>query len=281
MDYLLAKNKGKTGCYYKLLADKTVFDEIPDFTESREYQDDYKLQDNEWFVVEQFSQKSYSGGFIQENFVATSFSFMPKDKYQHIDHIVSVQGDHKIFVFQKITPSFIYEKQKTISWGAVVHPSDQAQLSMQQDVLVIRNDADCFYLKEEDKLYFKKLSSLTTIFAGINILYKEATNEEVIDFLNMDILKVASSFNENNVKTANRRKIKEGTERYNSFSQEQKDKIPQYLAKYCPNSYNEQTKRFNVEDEKGLTNLLNVFNQRYYTTEIDNEKRLANSVTAL
>lgn len=97
----------------------------------------------------------------------------------------------------------------------------------------------------------------------------------------MDILKVASSFNENNVKTANRRKIKEGTERYNSFSQEQKDKIPRYLAKYCPNLYNEQTKRFNVEDEKGLTNLLNVFNQRYYTTEIDNEKRLANSVTAL
>lgn len=281
MDYLLAKTKGKTGSYYKVLADKTVFDEIPDFTESREYQDDYKLQDNEWFVVEQFSQKSYSGDFIQEDFVATSFSFMPKDKYQHIDHIVSVQDDCKIFVFQKITPSFIYEKQKTISWGAIVHSSDQAQLFKQQDVLVIRNDADCFYLKDENKLYFKKLSSLTTIFAGINILYKEATNEEVSDFLNMDILEVASDFNEDNVKTANRRKIKEATERYNSFSQEQKDKIPQYLAKYCPNLYNAQTKRFCVEDEKGLTNLLNVFNQRYYTTEIDNEKRLANSVTAL
>ena len=36
-----------------------------------------------------------------------------------------------------------------------------------------------------------------------------------------------------------------------------------------------------INDENNLTDLLNVLNQRYYTTEIDDEKRLANSVTKL
>lgn len=38
---------------------------------------------------------------------------------------------------------------------------------------------------------------------------------------------------------------------------------------------------FNINSEKELTELLNGMNQRYYTTEIDGEKRIANSVTVV
>ena len=54
MDYLVAKTKGKRGSFYKVLSDKTTFEIIPDFANSREYDDEYKLQEDEWFVVEHF-----------------------------------------------------------------------------------------------------------------------------------------------------------------------------------------------------------------------------------
>ncbi len=281
MDYLIAKTKGKRGSFYKVLSDQTTFEDIPDFSSSREYDDEYKLQEDEWFVVEQFSQQSYCIDFVKNNFVATNFSFMPKEKYEKIDFIVSVQNEGNDLVFQKITPSFIYEKQKTLSWEHINAPTDQAVLSNHKDVLVIKEGADCYYKKDEDKLYFKSLSSITSIFDGINVLYREATNQEVEEFLGMEMINVAEGFSKDDVKTANRRRIKEATERYHSFSPEQKAKIPSYISKYCPHIYDETTNKFNVNDENNLTDLLNVLNQRYYTTEIDDEKRLANSVTKL
>jgi len=239
------------------------------------------LQDDEWFVVNQLSRQAYCLDIVKNNFVATNYSFMPKDKYGKIDFIVSVQDEGNIFVFQKITPSYIYEKQKMLSWEHINAPTDQAVLSNHKNVLVIKEGADCYYVKDIDKLYFKNLNAITSIFDGINILYREATNQEVEDFLDMDMINVADGFTKDDVKTANRRRIKEATERYRSFSPEQKAKIPSYISKYCPHIYDEANRQFNVNDENSLTDLLNVLNQRYYTTEIDDEKRLANSVTKL
>ena len=66
--------------------------------------------------------------------------------------------------------------------------------------------------------------------------------------------------------------------RYNSFSDKRKQKLPTYVSKYCPSLFDEETQKFKINSEKELTELLNGMNQRYYTTEIDEEKRLANSV---
>ena len=78
-----------------------------------------------------------------------------------------------------------------------------------------------------------------------------------------------------------RRKIKEALIRYNSFSDEKKQLLPTYVSKYCPTLFDEETQKFKINSEKELTELLNGMNQRYYTTEIDEEKRLANSVTVV
>ena len=168
-----------------------------------------------------------------------------------------------------------------LSWEHIISPTDQAVLSNHKNVLVIKEGGDCYYIKDTDKLYFRNLNAITSIFDGINILYREATNQEVEEFFNMEMINVSDGFTKDDVKTANRRRIKEATERYRSFSPEQKARIPSYISKYCPHIYTEATSQFNVNDENSLTDLLNVLNQRYYTTEIDDEKRLANSVTKL
>lgn len=148
--------------------------------------------------------------------------------------------------------------------------------------VVINFEPDAIYDKQNDKLYFKNLSSITSIFPGIDTLYREATNEETNNFLELQILNVNQNFNSDNVKTANRRRIKAAMEKYNSFSEEQKAELPAYLRTYCGDDiYDIESEKFVIDNEEQLTKVLNGINQRFYTTEIDGEKRLANSVTPI
>ena len=105
MDYLISKTKGINGSYYRVLSDVTVFDSIEEPDNARSYDDEYKLQEREWFVVKNFSTKEYCISLLQEDFVPTSYSYMRREDYKKIDFVVSIQND-KYFLFQKITPSY-------------------------------------------------------------------------------------------------------------------------------------------------------------------------------
>jgi hypothetical protein len=62
----------------------------------------------------------------------------------------------------------------------------------------------------------------------------------------------------------------------------EKKQIVKYISKYCKNlKTNEDKNTFDIGSEKELKELIYGIEQRYYTTEIGNEKRLANSVIKL
>lgn len=290
MDYLLAKIRGRGAGFSMVLSGETVFDNIPDFSNARAYDDDYKLHDEEWFVVNDFSTKSYCIELLNNDFDATAYSNLAKQLYRKIAYVISVQegeDGNVIYIFQNVTSSLLLSKQKYISFGPInidiagVANTDQASLVNNENILVLKNSPDCYYVKTEDKLYFRNLSSITSIFEGINELYNEATDEEVQTLFDMEMVDLGADFGVDKVKIPNRRKIKEALARYNTFSDERKQKLPTYVSKYCPALFDEGTQKFKINSEKELTELLNGMNQRYYTTEIDEEKRLANSVTVV
>ena len=150
MDYLISKTKGVNGSYYRVLSDVTVFDNIEEFDNARSYDDEYKLQEGEWFVVENFSTKEYCISLLRENFVPTSYSYMRREDYKKIDFVVSIQND-KYFLLQKITPSYLYSKRSMISWGNLQNPSDQARLLKEDNILVIKDTPDCIFVKDTDR----------------------------------------------------------------------------------------------------------------------------------
>lgn len=290
MDYLLAKIKGRGAGFSMVLSGETVFDNIPDFSNARTYDDDYRLHDGEWFVVNDFSTKSYCIELLNNDFDATVYSNLAKQLYRKIAYVISVQegeDGNVIYIFQNVTSSLLLSKQKFISFGPIelgisgITNTDQASLVNNENILVLKNSPDCYYVKAEDKLYFRNLSSITSIFDGINELYNEATDEEVQTLFDLEMVNLGADFGADKVKIPNRRKIKEALIRYNSFSDEKKQLLPNYISKYCPTLFDEETRKFNINSEKELTELLNGMNQRYYTTEIDEEKRLANSITVV
>lgn len=283
MNYLLAKIKGHGKGYAMVLSNKTVYDTIPDFTKQLPYDDDYKLKSDEWFVVTEFSQKDYCPSIIKEAFVAADYSYLNFKGYKTVDYTVSLQGDEqeRVFIFQNITSSYLYARYKAVAWNVafIRNDADQPELIEKEGLLEIRTIADCYYIKKEDKLLFKNLSAITSIFKGIAELYREATEQEVTDFLKLDCLSVDPAYDSSKVKTANRRKIKEATEKYNKFSDEDKLELKEYINDFCPAIYSKDTDTYKIESEDTLSNFLNAVNEKFYTTRIKKQKRLANSTT--
>ena len=160
--------------------------------------------------------------------------------------------------------------------------SNTPSLEKDAPIVIINNVPDAIYSVEDDILYFKRLSAISSIFKGISELYREATQEETETFLNEDFIELQDDYDASKVKTANRKRIAMAMETFNSFTPEQKTQIFDYIKDYCPDiPYDEQNRKFTIKDEEGLKHLLWGIEQRYYTTRVGGEKRVANSVSKI
>jgi hypothetical protein len=153
-------------------------------------------------------------------------------------------------------------------------------LHINKPIIVLNNYVDAVYKAAEDQLYFKDIVKVKSIFRGIEELYREATNAEVDGFLGQDFIGLVNGFSGISVKTANRKRIAQVIDTFNNFSASDRQSIFQYIHQYCadvPLSGD----IFQVGSEDHLKKILFGIEQRYYTTPLGSEKRLANSVIAI
>jgi hemerythrin-like domain-containing protein len=156
----------------------------------------------------------------------------------------------------------------------------QCEYEENSSSIFINEYADAIYSPTENNLYFRKLRDISAIFDGIDILYREATEEEVKNFLDYNFIELSEGFASDNVKTNNRKRIAMALETLRKFSDDEKRTVFEYIKDYCPELANENSK-FNVHNENSLKRLLYGIEQRYYTTPVGEERRLANSVISL
>ena len=71
---------------------------------------------------------------------------------------------------------------------------DTIRLDQGEKSIVINFIPDAIYVKDDDILYFKKLSAISPIFKGIDELYREATEEETKEFLQNDFIVLEDSY---------------------------------------------------------------------------------------
>lgn len=273
MNHLLAKTKGRNGSFFKVISDEQIFEIPDDISNSVDYNADYKLEDDEWFVIKDFSEKEFCIDFLTKRFVSTEYNQIALNDYGKIEFLCSYQTG--IYYFQKLATTQLIRKK----WFSL---SDAPTLMENEPIIVINNFADAIYKKDEDNLYFKKLTSVTSIFKGIEELYKEATQEETESFLENDFIKLDDNYSADKVKTANRKRIAMAMETLNRFSSEEKHSIFVYIKDYCEDlNFDENDSNFTITNEDDLKKLLYGIEQRYYTTPLGNERRLANSIITL
>ena len=143
--------------------------------------------------------------------------------------------------------------------------------------IIINDYPDAVYCKNTDTLYFKKLEPIVGIFKGIDELYREATDGETEEFLQNDFVVLRNEYDASKVKTANRKRIALAMKTLSALNTEEKRNIFQYIGEYCPDLRTENN-AFLVGSEDELKMVLFGIEQRFYTTPVGDEKRIANSV---
>lgn len=273
MNHLIAKTKGKKGGFYKLISNKEIF-QLPDnLSSSIGYDPAYKLEEDEWFSIDSFSTQDFCIEFLTKNFVSTEYNQLIVEDYGNIEYLCSYQTG--IYLFQKTHPTQLLRKK-------YLALSKEPLLVEDESLIVIHNYADAIYYKKEDTLYFKSLSIISSIFKGIAVLYREATQEETETFLESDFISLGDNYSAEKVKKANRKRIAMAMDTINSFSPRDKKSMFRYIKEYCKNlKFDRKASSFTIETEQDLKLLLYGIEQRYYTTILGGEKRLANSITAL
>ena len=276
MNYILAKIKGiRKKPFSKLISDASLFEPITvDPKNCVDYSPDHNLDEDSWFKISNFSQKSFCIGLLKTPFDSKDFDDIAKDKLSKISYIFSVQSNN--FYFQKTTPSS-FLKKKLISLG------EKVEIEASQDRLVINERPDAVYLTETDTLIFRNLATISSIFLGIDELYKEATETEVQGFLTEPFIELAEDYTEEKVSKPNRKRIALAIKTLDSMSKEEKENIHGYIDSYCSGKlrFDDTKNTFEISNDEELKYLLYGIEQRFYTTPFGSEKRLANSIIRL
>lgn len=276
MDQVLAKIKGHgKRKIFKLISGKTLFKELLVTDEACvEYAPDHNLDEDSWFKIDNFSEQPYCLDILKKEFDSKDYFDLSKDKFSSINLLLAIQaGD---FYFQKITPS-LFVTRKMIAFG------EAAELENTEKRLVVNEFADAVYFKEKDRLVFRSLATISSVFKGIDVLYKEATNEEVESFLEEDFIELSNDFSNEKVSKPNRKRVALAMDTLAAMPAEDRDQMCSYIHSYCEQKlkFDKDNSKFEVTTDDELKYLLYGIEQRFYTTPLGHERRLANSVQAM
>ncbi|MGE6112720.1 ATP F0F1 synthase synthase [Aeromonas salmonicida] len=277
MNHVLAhiKTRAKKRIF-KLISDQSLFDSVTvDLNACVPYNPDHNLDEDSWFKLEGFSQKAFCIELLKKDFNSKDYFDLTKDNFSKIAYLFAVQGDD--FYFHKITPS-LFVKRKTIVFG------EAAELEQSQTRLVINTLPDAVYFKVADTLIFKNLATISSIFKGIDELYKEATKEEVEQFLDESFIELTNDYNVENVSKPNRKRIGLAMATLEAMSADDKANMLDYIDGYCGEQklkFDKANQKFEISNDDELKLLLYGIEQRFYTTPFGHEKRIANSVQAI
>lgn len=260
--------------YRKLLSvDDSLYSFLPiDEHSVLPYSPGSLLEDGEWFCISDASKKGYSIDIISTEFDSVDFRNLERKEFKKIDFLFAMSENY-IF-FQNVSKSKLISKRSILALG------EEFRYQSECCEIVINDNPDAIYNKITDTLFFKRLESITSIFKGIDQIYREATEEETTQFLNNDFINLKNGYSSLSVKTPNRKRIALAMQTLNKLSDGDKENIFSYIGDYCP-ELKVSENSFDIGSEDDMKKLLFGIEQRFYTTPVGGEKRIANSIITL
>lgn len=272
MNFLLAKiKKMKNPAHCKIISDYSTYEfDAEEFT-LVEYSPDHRLDEDSLYKISNFKEQSYCLDFLREDTSSFDFNQIPYDKFKEISYLCSFQND--AICFQKVTPS-TYLNRKILKLG------ENAVVESCANKIFINPFPDAVYVPSMDVLVFRNLATISSIFKGIDALYKEATQNEVNSFIAEAFIDL--SYDASKVSKPNRKRIALAMETFSRLNNQEREQVSDYIRDYCEDLvYDEEKKSFSISTDKELKYFLYGIEQRFYTTMLGEEKRLANSIQTL
>lgn len=274
MNQLLAKIRNRKQSikdgFKKIIDNKNCYS-FPIDIQTIEYNPNTLLEDGQWYSISEFSCQEFCLELLkQDSFNSVDYSTLEKNEFAKIDYLCSYQ-DENYFYFQKIRPSqLLYKKRLLFGFGQnFTYDENNASI-------VINSYPDAIYKKDDDTLYFQKLETISTIFKGIDVLYKEATEEETVEFLKNDFISVSESLEVSKIGKSSRKRIAMAMTTLSKFSDDEKLEIFEYIKQNS--GLGQENNAFIIKDEDDIKKLVWGITERYYETPVSKEKRIANSI---
>ncbi len=268
-NYIFGKVKRKQNLFRIIETEEEVYNTNNLVLNGIEYNPATLIEDEDIYQLSNFSQSEYCLNFLTEELNTVNFNQITKADLKKLSFICTIQEN--LIFFQIINPSFFISKK----WFSI----DELTLETEKPIITINPFADAIYNKDNDTLYFKKLTAAQKIFKGMDQLYKVATETETRTFLQSDFLEVTTDFSPNLVTIPNRKRIALVNETLNRLSDDEKVAIYDYTNEYGQVTY--ENGRFKIENDEDLKYVLWGIEQRFYTTQIGGEKRVANSIISI
>ena len=262
--------------YKKLFEDEGIlYPEIKDLKSIEEnsfvFDNRTNLGDYEWLRLENFSTKDFATKEIKKKTTGADYDLATQADAAGIEYIFELSDE--LLFFQKVTRNAFIKKRSFITLGEGFEKKENISLFQ------INVYPDAIYDRTKDVLYFRKLFSITKIFNGINEIYRAATDTEVQSFLAEKAFSLADGFSAEKVKIPNRKKIALVQDTFSKMSKQKKKEMFDYIKDYYPNLSLNNGKA-QISSEEDLKNILYGLEERFYTTLITKEKRIANSITS-
>lgn len=256
---------------------------VIDTNAEKKFQPDYKLAEDEWFYVE----------INAEDKALMMAPYLPTvDSTADVNNIVSSQykelavlylaskdsvGKAKI-IFNRIFNKFYITSKIFLKFI----DSGEAAVSTEENVVEFNSNVDAYWDDVTSKLYFKSYSTIKPLFKGIDKFYRSATSEEVASFVNSDFFKVEESFKSEKL---GERALKHIAGIIDEKSIDLSDvavrkKYSEYAKSYSESGFSiAEDGKFILTKVSDLTHVINLLQERYYTSQITNEKRVAHSTS--
>ncbi|VXB09042.1 ATP F0F1 synthase synthase [Plantibacter sp. T3] len=274
MDQIYARIKRlRNSPYRRVVSGERLFDvDVASPDSCSEYDPSTLLDDGEWYKISGFREREFCLPVLRESLTSADVPELAKDQFESIAFLMSVQ-DGKYF-FQRVRPSALL-RRKSIVFG------DAAVLEEPSNRIVINPQPDAIYLPDQNALLFRELAAVSSIFAGIDALYKEATDDQVQEFL--DSTFIASELEPSGVSKPNRKRIALALDTLSRMSEFDLASVFAYIGDYSNGrlQYDPDAGAFSIENDDDLKVLVYGIEQRFYTTLVGSEKRLANSIVRM
>lgn len=274
MDQIYARIKRlRNDPYRRIVSGQKLFDlDTVSVDSCDEYDPSTLLDEGEWYKIADFLEKEFSLQILDGGLVSADVHELVKGEFDKISYLMSVQGG--TYFFQRVRSSALL-RRKLIAFG------DVATLEEPSSRIVVNPQPDAIFVPESNALLFRDLAAISPIFPGIDTLYRQATDEQVAEFLGYDFIE--TDLQPISVSKANRKRIALAMDSLSEMSSADRDEIFAYIGDYTESKlkFDSDAGVFTVANDEELKILVYGIEQRFYTTLIGSEKRLANSIVKL
>ena len=142
---------------------------------------------------------------------------------------------------------------------------------------------DGVYDLNTDTLYFQELNRLYNIFSSIKKEYVQGTSGYIHEFLSNDMISLGDEFSADMVSLQNRKRISQVARVYNTYSDAQKEELKSYICEFSNGDleFNENERKFKINDDIGLRLLLFGMQMRFYKQPLNDDVQVATSTTSI